>query len=190
MVYLIVASFCDIFGMKTGLYARIESYRRTVRAFAILVPLLWLVLNTTVAVLIQLDRNANPDNPSWRDVFFGDILSSLYWSEGIPSYLVFGSLFALCLFRRRFQLLMDVRTDLGRTSGLRRKLRAPWVLVNCAWCVFVTVVLRFVKFKVPYTGVPWSVTISGGYTPYSRISTSPGQLLSYTIPYLCFPMVR
>jgi len=37
MVYLIVSSACDLFGMKTSIYKRIQSYRRTTRAFRILI---------------------------------------------------------------------------------------------------------------------------------------------------------
>ena len=49
-IYLVVASICDLCGIRTGLYKRIKSYRSITRILGALVLLLWTGLSMTIAM--------------------------------------------------------------------------------------------------------------------------------------------
>ena len=148
-IYLVFTSFCDLFGKKTRLYERITSYRRVIRAFAILVPILWLGLGITAAVLVQELNNGN----TYGSPFDASPLVILYFfnvSQALSAavvYPVFGSLVGLCLFRRRTQVIADVQARLKGPSRPRWRIGVPWVFMKCAWCVFFTVTPQFMTFN-------------------------------------------
>ena len=148
-VYLVVASFCDIFGFETHLYKRIKSHRRILRVFGAMVPLLWLGLSLT----LTFSDKAFIHSELCRGSSFTDWLLDVFWSLLIYSpilggylYLGFGVIpalvlaFILCLFRRRSQAKESFRADMEGKSKLRRALWTPWTFVKCAWCVSVVAV--------------------------------------------------
>ena len=154
MIYLWFTSFCDLFGVKTGLYKRITSHPRIVRASMILALLLWLALHMTVHISGGTFLGGDRIQEGFRSWIAGlgeDILVSTFFVTGLLSprilYPTFGSFFGLCLFRRRSQVMEDVRDHLKGRSGLWRGFCAPWMFVKCAWCVFVTVVPRFFELN-------------------------------------------
>ena len=142
-MYLVFASFCDLFGTKTRLYERITSYRRVIRAFAILVPFLWLALGITAVLLFRELKNGNMDG-SPADVSPLVFLDFFNFLSNLVVYSVFGSLLGLYLFRRRSQVRADTR---ARAKGEVGSLHAMCVYVKCAWCVFVNVVPRITAFN-------------------------------------------
>lgn len=139
--YLAVASICDLFGIKTGLYKRIKYYRLTTRAFGVLLLLLWLGLSMT----LMLSGSAFIDSKICEGSTFRDWL--LYFSLffvgsfitpgnlGIFSLPIFGILFVLLLFRRWSKVVAEVRSSWEGQSNLRRWFYAPWTLVRCSWYV-------------------------------------------------------
>ena len=146
-IYLVFASFCDLYGAKTRLYERITSYRRVIRAFAILVPFLWLALSITTVLLAQELSDSNTFS-SQSDV---SPLILLYYF--IPSRSRYGPLvyfvvyffFGLCLFRRRSQVTADTRAR--AKVGPLRGVYVVCAFLHCAGCVFVNVVPRITAFN-------------------------------------------
>ena len=158
-MYLVLTSFCDLFGAKTHLYKRITLYRRVIRTFAMLVPFLWLALGITAVLLFRELKNDNMDG-SPADVsplvflYIFSILSNVVVSS------VLGSLLGLCLFRRWSQVVADTR---ARAKGEVGSLRGLCIFVKCAWCVFVNVVPQLRRLtllnKVYYQPPPQMVHI-------------------------------
>ena len=146
-IYLVFTSFCDLFGKKTRLYERITSYRRVTRAFAILVPFLWLALGITAALLVQELSDSNTFS-SWSDV---SPLIILYYfvasgfQYGLLVYPMICLFVGLCLFRRRSQVTADTRAR--AKVGPLRGVYALCAFMKCAWCVFVNVVPRITAFN-------------------------------------------
>jgi hypothetical protein len=147
-IYLVVASICDLFGFETNLYKRIKSYRRIIAILGALIPLLWLWLSLT----LTFSDSAFVGSELCRNSRFKDWLLNTFWSLVFESpfqsdfgvgYCVFPAFalaFGLCLFRRRSQVMNDLRADREGRSKLWGRLRIPWTFVKSAWCVSVVVV--------------------------------------------------
>ena len=146
-VYLAVASICDFFGFETSLYKRTKSHRSTIRILGALIPFLWLGLSLT----LTFSDKAFVGSEYCRGVSFKDWLSDLFWSLWLsplgyfdlglgilPAFIV---AFGLCLFRRRSQVMKDLRADGEGRSKLWGRSRVPWTFVKSAWCVSIAVVL-------------------------------------------------
>lgn len=152
MFYLVIASFGDLFGVKTGLYKRITSHRRDVRVLVILVPFLWLALYMTASLSGRAFEDSGRNQESFGHWIYRVFLIFV-WTFLLPGafaiyvYPIFVVPPALVLFRRRSQVMVDVRTHLNGVSNLRGRLRVPWVFLKCAWCVLVTMDSRFVKLN-------------------------------------------
>ena len=147
MVYLTVASICDLFGVQTGLYKRVQSHRRTLRVLGALILPLW----TGLSLTIFLSDRAFEYSRNWGfkvwvlniigEYVFGSVTGDTPTLIHTP---IIASLFFLCLFRRRSQMMADFRARRGGTSKLR-KLCTPWVFVKCAWCVLVVLGARLTR---------------------------------------------
>jgi hypothetical protein len=148
-IYLVVASVCGLFGFETNLYKRIKSYRCTIRILGALIPLLWLGLSLT----LTFSDKAFMGSQYCRNSSFKDWLLITFWSLVFdspfqPGYFGVGYgilpavalAFSLCLFRRRSQVMKDLRADREGKPKLWGRLRIPWTFVKCAWCVSVVVV--------------------------------------------------
>jgi len=141
-INLVAASIYELFGPKTNLYKRIKSYRRIIRAFAALLPFIWLALSVT----LRLSDRAFKDSQlcrgsSFKDWFLGFLrfLLELVIGRTIPTYIslsLLGPMLLFCLWKKRLRLIAEVRVR-------RRKASTPLcisrVLVKYAWCVPVVI---------------------------------------------------
>jgi hypothetical protein len=142
----VVASICDLCRIETDLYKRIKSYHRIIRTLAILVPFLWLGLSMTLTLSSQAFKDSELCRDStfkdWYIEFLSFVRESITFPGEIPLNIflpIFGSPFALCLFRRRSQVMADVRAYWKGGSKPWERTRIPWTFVKCAWCVAVVV---------------------------------------------------
>ena len=142
-IYLVVASICDLFGFETNLYKRIKSYRRIISILGVLIPLLWLGLSLTLTfsdnAFIGSEFCSNSRFTDWLlNTFLSLLFESPFQSNLGVGYGVlptFALAFGLCLFRRRSQVMKDLRADREGRSKLWGRLRIPWTFVKSAWCV-------------------------------------------------------
>jgi hypothetical protein len=144
--YLVVVSICGLFGFETSLHKRTKSHRRTIRILGALIPFLWLGLSLT----LTFSDKAFVGSEYCCGVSFKDWLSDLFWSLwlsplgyfdlGLGILPAFTVAFGLCLFRRRSQVMKDLRADREGKSRLWGRLRIPWTFVKSVWCVSVVVV--------------------------------------------------
>ena len=191
IVYLTISSICDLFGMKTGLYEKIESHRRTIRALGILILPLWLALSLTATLSLRAFKGSgclDDSLKSWSRYYVMyypvTLVAQGHGGRYIP--VIFTSLFSLCLFRSRSQMMADFRACREGKSTLlwRMVLSIPWTFAKCAWCVSVVVGARLAKSNVKSLGAPSTATISGGYTACSYGATTPGRPKSSPTPSL------
>jgi len=144
-VYLVVASICDLCGIKTGLYKRIKSHRRTTRVLGALVPFLWLGLSMILRLWNQAFKDSELCEGSTFKDWFMDFLWSLFYYIKAPGgsalyavfYSTFGSAFVICVFVVRSQVTADVRAYWNRSSRPWGRLCIPWVFMKSTWCVVV-----------------------------------------------------
>ena len=144
VTYLVICSICDIFGVQTSLYKKVQS-RYIIRALWILSLFLWLALSLTVMLPSRAfnDSEANGDAgfPGWLDyLFIGLVTLELMDQDFIPILIwVFTPtmvlLLFLCLFRRRSQVMADFRTHRKRALTPWSRWRISWMFVKCARCV-------------------------------------------------------
>ena len=133
-MYLSFASVCDLCGIRTGLFKRIKSYRRTIRIIGALTPLLWIALSMIASFSNEafLDSPCNPtlNFLAWLWTAFSPLLSV---GRGNPPAVGLGALipFFILLFRRRSQVWADVKLSLDEAS----RLRILFTWVKCAWYV-------------------------------------------------------
>ena len=139
-IYLVTASICDLFGIRTGLYKRIKSYRLITRTLGVLVLLLW----TGLSMSLSLSTRAFKDSPSEASTFAGwlqntalSLLSSPTFS-GILAFLPLGLVPALiilwivCILRRLSRRRADIELYPKGASWLSVQLK--WM-----WCVPVNI---------------------------------------------------
>ena len=137
-MYLVVASICDFFGIHTGLYKRIRSYRSIIRVLGALVLLIW----TGLSMTFMMWTSAFEDPECGAGTFahwFRFIIDTLMFTFMFPGgiYVCPGLAWVIitpwfvCLARRWSQLRADVKFDSEGASRLRVLCR--WV--KCAWCV-------------------------------------------------------
>ena len=188
-VYLVAASACEFCGIETDLYKRIKSNRRAIRVFAILIPFLWLGLS----VVLRLSDRAFKDSGLCHGSTFKDWLrdcrkfmigSTTYpcQTTGPIFFGVFGTLFCLCLFRARSDLKKDIQTFLQKGhKSWKGRLRAPFILVKCVWCVSV-VVGSPISQSSHHQGAPLTAITSGIRTSCSGILIAPGHCRSPSPP--------
>ena len=137
VIYLSFTSVCDIRGIRTSLFERINSHPHVIRAFGAFVPFLWATLSTIESFSNKafLDSQCNPTStfPGWfRDTLFSLTFTLLLLGRGIaPPGLGLVTLtpFFILLFRRRSQVWADVQLSLNGAS----RLRVPFTWVKCAW---------------------------------------------------------
>ena len=123
-IYLVTASICDLFGIHTGLYKRIKSYRPAIRALGASVLLLW----TGLSMVSSISTRAFKDSWCGTRTFAGwlgdtaNILVFSFMSPGglIPGFgWVFVSPWFFFLARRSPQLRADVKLYSEGASRLR-----------------------------------------------------------------------
>ena len=111
MVYLAISSICDLFGVKTSIYKRIHSHRRTTRVLGILVLPLWLALSITVEVSSTAFTDGVGLTP--REWLTGALRSAVariaFGYGGWYTTWITTSFFSLFLFRGRSQVMVDFR---------------------------------------------------------------------------------
>ena len=142
-IYLVAASICYLFGFETNLYKRIKSYRRIIAILGALIPLLWLGLSLTLTFSDKAFKGSELcSNSHFKDwllnAFWSFVFDSPFQSNFGVGYFVlpaFVLAFGLCLFRRRSQVMKDLRADREGRSKLWGRLRIPWAFMKCAWCV-------------------------------------------------------
>jgi hypothetical protein len=144
-LYLVFASIGDIFGLKNGLYKRIKR-RHFVRPFLVFVPFIWFGLSLTLRLSDHAFIGSELcDNSTFRDwlqdlgMFFTVTYIKFKLVGGQITFPLIISIFLLCLFRRRFLVMKDVRAYWDEASNPWRRLLAPWVFVRGAWYVLVVV---------------------------------------------------
>ena len=110
---MVVASISDLFGIRTGLYKRIKSYRLVTRTLGALILLLWIGLSMTywMSTGAFKDSSCYPGGfKDWLEYTSFSLITS-FVSAGVLS----GFTFVLtlpwffCLARRRSQLKADVK---------------------------------------------------------------------------------
>ena len=137
-LYLVAASCFSLFGTKTGLYKRINSHRIITSAIGALVFPLWVALS----LVLTLSDHAFKDSYLCKGSTFTDWILDLPWSlftsvaPGIastPPLASFGAPLALLLFRRRSQVMAEVRHCLAGNLTPWEWICMPWVLMKSAW---------------------------------------------------------
>jgi len=139
IVYLTISSICDMFGIKTSVYKRIRSRRRTIRALGALILPLWLALSFALWLSkwqVGCEEVSVPGAFSrWLSHVIlhtiGAVIFPFGWYPGTP---ITTSIFLL-LFRRRSQVMADFRACWGREPKPWGSWRIPWTFVKCAWYV-------------------------------------------------------
>ena len=133
-VYLSFASFCNLFGTRTGLFNRIESNGFVISAFGAFVPFLWIALS----MVTGFSSSAFEDSACYPTQTFLEWLKAtvLYLISGFLSYggaslsaLALFLPFLILLFRRRSQVWADVKLSEAP------KWRVPFTWVKYAWYV-------------------------------------------------------
>ena len=144
-VYLVVASICDLCGIRTGLYKRIKSYRLITRILGALVLLLW----TGLSMATTISARAFKDSLCYPGTFKYWLLSIVYFilfslvTPGVVTVFSWVIIFPLfvCLARRWSQ----IRADVKLCSEGASRFRVPWTWMKCTWCVPVDIGPRLVK---------------------------------------------
>lgn len=200
-VYLAISSICDLLGVQTGLYKRVRSHRRIIRVLGALTLPLWLALSLTLWRSPRAFSDSKTYGIPWSvgDWMLTVFLESYILQASNPTVIwisasIMVPLFFLCLFRRRFQVMMDFRAHQGGTPKSRTKWCIPWTFVKCAWYVPIVMgswstkpnaisrrtIDRNHKWWVyslfAYLDFCWTWAVIG-YT--ARASTSIGYVLSY-----------
>lgn len=184
-LYLVLASCFSLFGTKTGLYKRINSYRFITSAVGALVFPLWVALS----IVLILSDHAFKDSYLCKGSTFVDwildIPRSLFGSvaPGIantPSLASFGAPLALLLFRRRSQIMAEVRRFLAGKLKSWERICVPWVFMKSAWCTLSSNHKWFIYILFTYLDVSWAIevivsSVSASSTTYLL---SYGQVLS------------
>ena len=150
-VYLAVASVGDLFGIKTGLYKRIESHRLIIRALAAMILPLWFVLG----MIAWMSGTAFRDSSCSGDLG----LQSWFWSlvcilinftlypgllanfDGMYSPLVIFLPVLFFLVKSRDQVGVDMRAYWRGASKPWGWLLTPCIFVKCAWYVPIVAIL-------------------------------------------------
>jgi len=147
-IYLVAASIYEFFGPKTDFYKRIRSHRRTIRAFAALLPFLWLALSMTLRLSDRAFKDSHLCRGSGFKDWFLDFLHFLLefvYGRSVPIYITLSvSVISLpfCLFK--FQWIAEIRACRRKASTPWGRLRILWVLVKYVWCVPVVIGSYFV----------------------------------------------
>ena len=146
VVYLVFASICDFFGVKTSLYKRIRYHRRITRALGVLILPLWFALNLTVwlsrQAFVGSDQGGGQPFRKWLfSTFMFFVLLTFSPGHNFYAVPVYYVCFFVCLFRSRAQFMADYRASRG--GG---RLRRVWMFVPCAW--YVPVIARLTKSNV------------------------------------------
>ena len=149
MAHLAISSICHIFGVQTDLYRRIRSHRRIISVLGALILLLWFALS----LALRLSNQAFSDSREYGGWDFMEWLRNLisYIFTPVPVggawiyALVTASIFLLCLFRRRSQLMADLR---AHREGAPKLWSVPWTFVKCAWYIPVVMGARLFEFNV------------------------------------------
>ena len=133
-IYLSYASVYDLCGIRTGLFKRIKSHRRTIRIIGVLTPLLW----TTLSMIESFSETAFLDSSCDPALTFLDWLKATVLTllsvgrGGAPAEGLIALIpFFILLFRRRSQVWADVQLSLDGAS----RLHIPFTWVKCAWYV-------------------------------------------------------
>ena len=155
MVYLTIASIGDFLGVRTGLYKRVRSHRKVLRALGALILPLWLALSLTAWL--------SPRAFGYRAACFGMAWAFRYWLMSnllwrlfevlmYPVFagdwyttVAFASSFFLCLFRRRSQVMADFRARRDGETSPWGWWRIPWTFTKCVWYVPAVVGARLPK---------------------------------------------
>lgn len=140
MLYLVAASFADISGVKTDLFKRMTTHRRIIHALLMLSLFFGLALTITT---VKPSR-AFKDSDRAHNVHI--YISDTFFPPWYIIYPVFGSLFSICVYRRRPKVMADVRAYRKGGSDTWWRLRAAFIFVKCACCVCVIAVRWFVEF--------------------------------------------
>ena len=143
-MYLVAASIGDLFGIHTGLYKRIKSYRPIIRTLGALVLLIWNGLTMTFIMSESTFKDPECSAPRtfayWVRFIVNYVISSITFLGGIyevprgVAWVITTPCF-VCLARRWSQLRADVKLHSEGASRLR--VFCTWV--KCAWCVPVDV---------------------------------------------------
>jgi len=134
MVYLMISSILDLFGVKTDFYQRIRPHPRITRAFGALILPIWFSLS----LIIGKSRRA----------FYNGIENkgcTFWWWLRFPMMLLTSPLGSICLvfplfpvlflYRRWSQVMADFRAYREKSYELRWKWCRLWWFVKCA-CAF------------------------------------------------------
>ena len=147
-VYLMIASIGDFLGVKTGLYKRVRLHRKALRALGALILPLWLTLS--LILWLSLGRPATAQY--FEEWLMGNVVQRLIryltapvFAGGWYTTVAFASLFFLCLFRRRFQVMADFRARRDREISPWGGWWIPWTFTKCVWYVPVVVGARLPK---------------------------------------------
>ena len=143
MVYLTISSICDLLGIRTSIYKRIQSHRIVTRAFGVFILPLWLALSLALGLSKRafncVEEGEALTFQRWLLYLVAYIINSLFFPLTPFPTLVVASFFLLFLFRRRSQVMADIRTCREGGPNTWRILRVPWTFVKCAWYVSVIV---------------------------------------------------
>lgn len=198
-IYLVVASICDLLGIKTGLYKQINSHRFSIRIPGALVIFLWFGLSVTLTV----SDSAFIDSGICGGSTFGDWLFQLFYHflvyvvyAGVPSDapptgaapIILGSPFAVLLFRGRSQVVAEARRVWEGQSKLWRWSRGPWILARCAWYVPIVVDPLLPKSyanKAFYQSQPQSIYILTIHIPRCQLGIQRHRECQACIEWIC-----
>jgi len=143
--YVVFASVADLFGVRTGLYKRINCHRRIARALGAMILPLWIGLSLTyylsdTAFGYGVDGCGGFTFVNWllhlaRLIYFT-------FFPGVFPLLPFISttlLILYVLFKNRVELIKRARSYWDGASNPWARFLVPWKLAKYTWCVPVIV---------------------------------------------------
>lgn len=141
MVYLVVASVCDLFGFKTGLYKRIRSHRLALRTLTILVPFFWLGLNMSLMLAHSAFKDSDLCRSStflaWFLNFFNSVVKTTLTPGvmGLEVSVPVTTLFIIFLFRGIPSAVEHIQNRRIRELEQWGPWRITWEVLKRTWCV-------------------------------------------------------
>ena len=192
-----VASTCDWFGIKTGLYKQIISHRLIVRTLGTLVLFLWFGLSVTLTLSDRAIIDSRVCQGStfrdWLRDFFGFIWNSVIEPAAQATFgfiLIFSPILPI-LFRDMLQARKEGWSPPRPQSRAPKWLCLLWIVVRSEWYVPTVVNSRlyqnlilarralgnhrwYIYLVFVYLDASWAYNVIG-----SAISASEGYMLSH-----------
>ena len=145
-VYLVVASICDLCGIRTGLYKRIKSYRLITRILGAVVLPLWIGLSMFTIMSTKAFKDSLCDPGTFKD-WLQHIAVLFLLNFTNPGRIMFWLGLLMSFTSLSMLRLRQIKADVKLCSEGVSRLRVLWIWMKCTWCVPVDIGPRLVKFN-------------------------------------------